>query len=194
MEKWLYARNIMFSKQLLLHKECIGGLKTMSEAMLKLVCWLHVRAKTMRKSINMPTWMISFWRVSFWVLEILRKYNNSFNVVDTLLTHLLWHPNHKENKHEKTKNKNKTRENQKTQKKTTTIFPDSCLGSPLSTEESRKIVYSMVFGFLVCLFVLGVSLESFLFFWFSKVFSDLGLISHCRDSFRVCRISDMKRT
>ena len=145
MEKWLYAGNIMFSKQLLLHKECIGGLKTISEAMLKLVCWLHVRAKTMRKSINMPTWMISFWRVSFWVLEILRTYNHSFNAVYTLLTHLLWHPNHKEKNARKQKTKTKLEKTKKPKKKTTTIFPDSCLGSPLSTEESRKIVYSMVF-------------------------------------------------
>ena len=147
MEKWLYARNIMFSKQLLLHKECIGGLKTNSEAMLKLVCWLHVRAKTMRRSINMPTWMISFWRVSFWVLEILRKYNNSFNVVDTLLTHLLWHPNHKENKHEKTKNKNKTRENQKKQQQ---YFQTLAWDPPsqLKNLERLFILWFLVFWFV----------------------------------------------
>ena len=53
------------------------------------------------------------------------------------------------------------------------MFPDSCLGSPLSTEESRNIVSFLVF--------------SSLFVWFSRgsYCSDLGLIPQCRDSFRV---------
>ena len=85
---------------------------------------------------------------------------------------LLWRPTPPQKKQTATRRKTQTSKIAKTNQKRA-MFPDSCLGSPLSTEESRNIVSFLVF--------------SSLFVWFSRGFycSDLGLIPQCRDSFRV---------
>ena len=139
--KWLYARNIMFSKQLFLHKECIGGLKTNLRSHAKTCLLITCSCKNHEKidkhahlddiqrygwgtlahlswtSIGLMCFPSGFWGYLAEILKTLRKYNQFFNLIYTLLICFDIQITNKKTKNiEKTKKTHKPRENQKKRK------------------------------------------------------------------------------
>ena len=132
----------MFSKQLFLHKECIGGLKTNLRSHAKTCLLITCSCKNHEKmnkhahlddiqrygwgtlahlswtSIGLMCFPSGFWG---YLAEILKNTEKVQSIFQSYLysAHLLWHPNHKQKKTktiEKTKKTHKPRENQKNAK------------------------------------------------------------------------------
>ena len=110
--QWLYARNIMFSKQLFLHKECIGGLKTNLRSHAKTCLLITCSCKNHEKmnkhahlddiqrygwgtlahlswtSIGLMCFPSGFWGYLAEILKTLRKYNQ-FSILSILCSSAL---------------------------------------------------------------------------------------------------------
>ena len=131
----------MFSKQLFLHKECIGGLKTNLRSHAKTCLLITCSCKNHEKidkhahlddiqrygwgtlahlswtSIGLMCFPSGFWGYLAEILKTLRKYNQFFNLIYTLLICFDIQITNKKTKNiEKTKKTHKPRENQKNAK------------------------------------------------------------------------------
>ena len=134
----------MFSKQLFLHKECIGGLKTNLRSHAKTCLLITCSCKNHEKinkhahlddiqrygwgtlahlswtSIGLMCFPSGFWGYLAEILKTLRKYNHFFNLIYTLLICFdIQTTNKKKRKTSRKPKKHKPRENQKTQKQKT---------------------------------------------------------------------------
>ena len=144
----------MFSKQLFLHKECIGGLKTNLRSHAKTCLLITCSCKNHEKikkhahlddiqrygwgtlahlswtSIGLMCFPSGFWGYLAEILKTLRKYNQFFNLIYTLLIcfdiQITNKKNEKHRENQKNTNLEKTKKNAKTKKnkKTKNQSPD----------------------------------------------------------------------
>ena len=172
MEEWLYARNIMFSKQLFLHKECIGGLQTNLRGHAKTCLLITCSCKNFEKinkhahldgiqrcgwgTLAHLSWLHRFHVFFFWVLEICgrnfkntEKVQSSFKFIYTLpICFDIQTTNKKKTKklkkNEKSIEKPKKKQKRKKQKKNKALT---------ETQTSPRIFVFFVFSFFSVLSV-----------------------------------------
>ena len=171
--QWLYARNIMFSKQLFLHKECIGGLKTNLRSHAKTCLLITCSCKNHEKinkhahlddiqrygwgtlahlswtSIGLMCFPSGFWGCLAEILKTLRKYNQ-FSILSILCSSALTSkPQTKKTKTiEKTKKTHKPRENQKNAKTKKTKKQKTKALTETQTSPRIFCFSSVFFGFV----------------------------------------------